>query len=566
MGGREVGGLANQLAAHLHFDRAGDAERLRRFWQAPRLATGPGLKAVDLFDAVHDGRVKALWIVATNPADSMPRADHVREALARCPFVVVSDCWPTDTSRHAHVVLPAAGWGEKDGTVTNSERRISRQRRFRDAPGEARPDWWMFAEVARRMGFAPAFAWDGPAAIFREHAALSHFENDGARAFDIAAMAPDDDAGYEQMAPQLWPAGSERLFGDGGFSTPDGRARCIPTPYRALSAPTLASPTLPSPTLPSPTRAFLLNTGRVRDQWHTMTRTGRVPRLMTHTPEPTLALNPADAARLDLASGDLARVATDAGHAVLRVAVTTAQRPGTVFAPMHWTDTHAATGPIGRAVTARCDPHSGQPELKATPASIRRVAVAVHGLLFRRQGGALPGPWHWTRVPLDNGHLYRLASTGALAATDALFGPLPAHVEWIEMEDAARGVLRRAALVDGVLEACLLLAADAAALPQPESIAPLLGTVIPDHQRWRVLIGGRTGQAAETGPLVCACFGVGRAAICRAVREQNLRTTRDIGASLNAGTNCGSCVPELQAILRDLHSSPGYQETIAWTP
>ena len=173
MGGREVGGLANQLAAHMRFDDPLDRAVLTEFWNAPALAPEPGLKAVDLFDAVADGRIKAIWIVATNPAASMPRADKVRAALAACPFVVVSDCWPTDTTALADVVLPAAGWGEKDGTVTNSERLISRQRAFRPAPGEARPDWWQFAEVGRRMGWEEAFAWTSPAAVFREHAALS---------------------------------------------------------------------------------------------------------------------------------------------------------------------------------------------------------------------------------------------------------------------------------------------------------------------------------------------------------------------------------------------------------
>ena len=375
--------MANQLAAHLQFDSPGDHDKLCRFWNAPRLATRPGLRAVELFDAVLDGRVKALWIVATNPAASMPRADRVRAALDACPFVVVSDCWPTDTTRYAHVVLPAAGWGEKDGTVTNSERRISRQRKFRDAPGEARPDWWMFAEVARRMGFAHAFAWDGPAAIFREHAALTGFENHRERVFDIAPLAHNDDDAYAEMAPCRWPLRASRPFVDGGFSTPDRRARFVPTPYRGLSR-NSAGP-------------FLLNTGRVRDQWHTMTRTGHVPQLMMHTPEPMVALNPADAVRLDLAEGDLARIETDTGNVVLRVTVTAAQRPGELFVPMHWTDEFSASGPIGRAVAARLDPHSGQPELKATPASISRVTTRFHGLLLRRTGGALPPLCHWTR-------------------------------------------------------------------------------------------------------------------------------------------------------------------------
>src|SRR5262249_1362593 len=179
MGRREGGGLANQRDAHMRFAQPADVDRVRRFWSAPRMATQPGLKAVDLFDALLERKVKALWILSTNPAVSMPRAERVRSALGACPFVVVSDCWPTDTTRFADVVLPAAAWGEKDGTVTNSERCISRQRAFRPAPGDARPDWWMLAQAAQRMGWQQAFAYRKPADIFREHAALSGFENDG---------------------------------------------------------------------------------------------------------------------------------------------------------------------------------------------------------------------------------------------------------------------------------------------------------------------------------------------------------------------------------------------------
>ena len=159
MGGREVGGLANQLAAHMSFANPADVDRVRRFWRAPRMATQPGLKAVDMFEAARDGKIKALWILNTNPAVSMPRAGRVRAALGACPFVAVSDCWPTDTTCFADIVLPAAAWGEKDGTVTNSERCISRQRAFQSPPGEARPDWWMMAEVARRMGWQSEFAY-----------------------------------------------------------------------------------------------------------------------------------------------------------------------------------------------------------------------------------------------------------------------------------------------------------------------------------------------------------------------------------------------------------------------
>ncbi|HEX4366632.1 MAG TPA: molybdopterin-dependent oxidoreductase, partial [Rhodopila sp.] len=327
MGGREVGGLANQLAAHMRFDDPTDRAALQAFWRAPALAPKPGLKAVDLFDAVLDGQVKALWIVATNPAVSMPRADRVRAALAACPFVVVSDCWHTDTTEHAHVVLPAAGWGEKSGTVTNSERRISRQRPFRKAPGQARPDWRLFAEVGQRMGWKDAFAWQTPAAVFREHAALSGHANGGRRVFDISAVADIDEAGYDALQPFRWPlpAGATdeggRLFGQGGFSTPDGRARFVPTRYQAL-----------------PAAGLRLNTGRVRDQWHTMTRTGLAPALMSHTPEPVLTIHPADAAKAGITQGALARVTSAEGDVLLRADLRHTQRHGEMFAPMHWTD------------------------------------------------------------------------------------------------------------------------------------------------------------------------------------------------------------------------------------
>ncbi|MPR13848.1 molybdopterin-dependent oxidoreductase, partial [Microvirga tunisiensis] len=189
MGGREVGGLANMLAAHLDINSPNHRELVQTFWGSPGIAERPGLKAVELFRAVGDGRVKAIWIMGTNPADSLPDADAVQDALRSCPFVVVSDVTRTDTTRHAHVLLPAAGWAEKSGTVTNSERRISRQRSFLKAPGEARPDWRIICDVAARMGFAEAFDYRSPAEIFREHAALSGIANDGTRDFDIGACA-----------------------------------------------------------------------------------------------------------------------------------------------------------------------------------------------------------------------------------------------------------------------------------------------------------------------------------------------------------------------------------------
>ncbi|HEY5347669.1 MAG TPA: nitrate reductase, partial [Rhizomicrobium sp.] len=339
MGGREVGGLANQLAAHMNFAPL-DVDRVRRFWNAPNIASRPGLKAVDLFEAVGDGRIKAIWIAATNPADSMPRAHAVREALGACPFVVVSDAWPTDTTAHADVILPAAAWAEKDGTVSNSERRISRQRAFRAAPGLARPDWWMFAEVARRMGWEKEFSYSGPADIFREHAALSAFENEGARLFNIGALAGLDDAGYDALAPFQWPDNKARLFARGSFPTPDGRARMLPLANEACDAGTGDF-------------TLKLNTGRIRDQWHTMTRTGRVPRLMRHISEPELAMHPRDAAARGLVTGGLARIESESAASMMRVQVSEEQRQGEIFAAMHWTGRFSSADAIDRLVHDR---------------------------------------------------------------------------------------------------------------------------------------------------------------------------------------------------------------------
>src|SRR6202790_2766091 len=201
MGGREVGGLANQLAAHMAFSPP-DIDRVRRFWQAPRIATHEGLKAVQMFEAIARGGIKALWVMGTNPAVSLPDADAARAALKKLELFVVSENVVANDTVNAgvHVLLPAQAWGEKSGTVTNSERRISRQRAFLKPPGETKPDWWIVSEVAKRLGFGAAFEFGSAADVFREHAALSGFENNGGRDFDIGALASLSDEAFEAMA------------------------------------------------------------------------------------------------------------------------------------------------------------------------------------------------------------------------------------------------------------------------------------------------------------------------------------------------------------------------------
>ena len=549
MGGREVGGLANQLAAHMMFEPE-DVDRVRRFWNAPRIASGAGLKAVDLFEAAAAGRIKALWIAATNPAASMPRAGLVREALSACPLVIVSDAWPTDTSARADVVLPAATWAEKDGTVTNSERRISRQRAFRAAPAAARPDWWMFTEVARRMGFVTEFAYAGPADIFREHAALSAFENDGGRLFDIGALADLDDEAYDGLAPQQWPcprpgrgAAGPRLFARGGFPTQDGRARMI-----ALDV---------APPRSETDRPLVLNTGRVRDQWHTMTRTGRVSQLMTHVAEPRLAMHPQDAAERGIAEGGLARIESAQASAVLRVTIDAAMRPGDVFVPMHWTDQFASTGPIGRLVHAVTDPVSGQPDLKGTSVQVAPVAEAWRGLLLRGMDGdpALGEGLYWSKAPIEAGFAYELSGWTPLAelvhserVLRRLLGVAEA-AEVVSYSDPKKSAFRYAGMVGGRLQACVFFAPPGAVIPEAEPARRLLGHEVEPGARLALLAGLEAGAARGGGKTICACFSVGAEAITNEIRARRLTSAAEIGAALRAGTNCGSCIPEIKKLL-----------------
>src|SRR3984957_19541853 len=380
MGGREVGGLANQLAAHMAFTPP-DIDRVRRFWKAPRIATHEGLKAVQMFEAIGRGEIKALWVIGTNPAVSLPDADAARAALKKLELFVISEnVRSNDTVKSgAHVLLPAQAWGEKSGTVTNSERRISRQRAFLAPPGETKPDWWIVSEVAKRLGFAAAFNFNSEADVFREHAALSAFENNGSRDFDIGALKAVSDEGFEMMAPVLWPIREgaqpqQRFFADGRFFSNDRKARFVAPEIPALRTETSAG------------RPLRLNTGRIRDQWHTMTRSGMSPRLGQHLPEPFVEVHPDDAIRFGVADGGFARVTTDYGQCTLRVAVSARQQRGMLFAPIHWSEATASSARAGALAAPFTDPFSGQPESKATPASIQPYEYVFRGFALSRGG------------------------------------------------------------------------------------------------------------------------------------------------------------------------------------
>jgi len=542
MGGREVGGLANQLAAHMDPDNAADVDRLRRFWRAPTLKGGQGLKAVDMFEAVESGRIKAIWIMATNPAVSLPDAGRVRAALAKCPVVIASDVMAdTDTLRFAHIRLPAAAWSEKDGTVTNSERRISRQRAFRPAPGAAKPDWWIVTQVARALGHGRAFRYRRPADVFREHAALSAFENKGRRAFDIGGLAKLSNRAYDALAPVQWPLptgakrGTARLFAEGGFPTADGRARMVPVVRRAVPGTAEDAP-------------LLLNTGRYRDQWHTMTRTGLAPRLAAHRPEPLLDIHPEDAAVCGVTDGGLARVSSPSGTVLVRVAVTEGQRRGEVFLPIHWTDTHAAKAVVSRVIPAVTDPVSGQPQSKNVAVQVSPVTPAWQGVLLSRRAPALDRVTYWAAHAAKGCTAYELAGEdGNIGLPEILFAA--PDLQRLDYWDAQRGVSRHAWTDGDRLVACLFVGPERPDVARDWLTGMFAGTALTPADRAVVLAGRAPGATEDKGRLVCSCFAVGLNQIVGALRDGRATTVAEIGAALSAGTGCGSCIPELKEVL-----------------
>src|SRR5216684_1756120 len=544
MGGREVGGLANQLAAHMGFTPP-DIDRVRRFWKAPRIATHEGLKAVQMFEAIGRGEIKALWVIGTNPAVSLPDADAARAALKKLELFVISEnVRSNDTvDAGAHVLLPAQAWGEKSGTVTNSERRISRQRAFLTPPGETKPDWWIVTEVARRLGFGAAFDFSSAAEVFREHAALSAFENDGRRDFDIGALKSLSDEAFDAMAPAQWPAREnappqQRFFTEGGFFANDHKARFVAPEIPALRSETTAG------------RPLRLNTGRIRDQWHTMTRTCISPRLGQHLPEPFVEIHPDDAVRFGIVDGGFARVVTDYGQCTLKVAVSERQQHGMLFAPIHWSEANASTARVGALVAPFTDPFSGQPENKATPASIVPYEYVFRGFALSRTPLEMPAEapqvW-WTRVAVVGGYGYLFADNGDLARWQSWLRSV-AGDDLAEYKDLGGGVYRAASFAEGRIETCLFVgpARDAGDWDVVKHM--FAADRLSDDQRRMLLSGKSIDGLASAGPIVCACFGVGRTTICDAIAA-GAGSAAEIGVQLKAGTNCGSCIPEMKRLI-----------------
>ena len=593
MGGREVGGLANMLAAHMDFPIKGKPESnagwqtVSDFWQTKNLAKKPGLKAVDLFDAVYSGKIKAIWIMATNPVVSMPNSNKIKAALKKCPLVIVSDCiTKTDTTAYADVLLPAMGWAEKSGTVTNSERRISRQRSVFASntldniiasdtlnasltENQARPDWWIMSHVAQRMGFA-GFEFANSADIFREHATLSGMNNTDAnnnrRDFDISALATITNEEYDKLTPQQWPLtngsdtqSSKRFFSAGNFYTQNKKANMIAVTHK-------------NPTHQT-TQAYplILNSGRIRDQWHTMTRTGIVAKLGAHITEPFVHIHPVDAEFLKLKDQSIAAISNQWGETKARISVTKNVTPGNCFMPIHWSKTNASDGHVCNLVSPDVDPVSGQPELKHTPVKIEVWQAQSNALVISKDplNENLLDEYfgYWVKRTVDSGFHYTLASTkdSHEIASQLKQNALAIMGIQIEFNHKESSSYRSAKIVDKQLLSAFVVA------PQiKHSDYAWLDTLLAkelDTDIQRSLLSGKACASLLEGKQICACKQVGELTIKQSVRESLQaqksnnhvfnaeETLENVRTCTNAGTGCGSCVPEIKQIIAKITPS-----------
>jgi assimilatory nitrate reductase catalytic subunit len=482
----------------------------------------------------------------------LPNADKVKQALRQCEFVVVSDCIAnTDTTALAHVALPALGWSEKDGTVTNSERCISRQRALFSPAGSAKPDWWIITQVARRMGFEQAFHYQSPVEIFREHAALSGFENNAGqviRDFDISAFAEISQHDYDNLLPIQWPVnqaypqGRARFFDDGQFFTASGKAQFIAiTPKSPIN-------------LPDKNYPLILNTGRLRDQWHTMSRTAIAAKLNQHKPEPFVEVHPVDAQSYALLANTLAVIESRWGSMIARVQISDCQQQGSLFVPMHWTEQYASRGRMGALVNPVVDPVSQQPESKHTPVKIKAYQPAWQGFILSRHEMAVTETEYSVKIKGEQFYRYELAGETLpedwrSSVRKNLCGTETPTPQWQEYQDLAKGNYRAARIVDNQLETVIFIAADSN-LPERSWLTGLfLKAQLETQERMALLTGLPPLGVPDVGIIVCACFNVGEKTIKTTIKEKGLKTHQEVGRCLKAGTNCGSCVPEIKALL-----------------
>ncbi len=552
MGGREVGGMANLLSGHRDLSNAVHRAEVAALWEVPDVPSRPGKTAVEMFEAVRRGEIKALWIACTNPAQSMPDLNLIKEALNSAEFVVVQEAFRnTDTVPYADVLLPASTWGEKTGTVTNAERCISRVNSAVPPPGEARHDWKIAVDFAKklalRLGKPNILEYADTESIFNEHRATTV-----GRDLDIGGMSY---ALLENTGPQQWPlsqgaqVGCKRLYTDGIFPTPSGKARFVKTTYVPVAEDTDARYPLH------------LNTGRLRDQWHGMSRTGNVGRLFSHVEEPLLALHATDMARRGLIDGDIAQIVSRRGKLMLRVETSKEMQSGQVFLPMHWGSQFMSGLGVNALTLSTFDPQSKQPELKHAAVQVEKITPPWQ-MVAMRKGDALnrmsqlqPLLANFDYAALgmygreDELVVLRVAHASAvpeslLMQIDAILG-LDEREQLMDYRDARRGISKRALMHNGQLLGVRLTGETAARDWLKEVIAQ--GADAQSLRPWLLapLSAPPAGQP-HRGRIVCNCLNISEQEILHQVK--NGLDAATIQEKLKCGTQCGSCLPELKRL------------------
>lgn len=540
MGGREVGGLANQLAAHLDIENEAHQSLVQRFWLSPTMAKKAGSNAIDMFDEIAAGKIKAVWIMATNPMVSLPNNAAIKKALETCELVVVSDCIAkSDTLKFADVAFPSTGWGEKNGTVTNSERRISRQRPLVAPYSGAKNDWQIMCEVAKKMGFE-GFDFTDPSGIFEEWAQLTDFENNGSRLLNLSGLVGLTKSQYDNLKPIMWPVVKNQpykngqVFTDNQFSTADKKARFIPiTPQLPVQQTSNDYP-------------FVMNSGRIRDQWHTMSRTGKSTALSSHITRPYIEINPLDASKLAIKQNDLISAIAQTGHVTAHAKVTDSVRKGECFMPIHWNKQFASSATVSGLYQSVVDPLSGQAECKHGAVNIVKAPFVQYMQLFAKNELVINSDF-WLKVNASNCFNYQLALnepqsdllyycqtlTGLQGQWSAMNTAKAMHVQCIQNDQLAFvGVIS-----NEQKEISL------------EWINHLFAEPLLTFTQLQSLLYATPDEEFTQGVQVCSCFKVREQPIINAIKN-GANTVEQLGSELKCGTNCGSCKTQLSQLIK----------------
>ncbi|MGY5510389.1 molybdopterin-dependent oxidoreductase [Vibrio antiquarius] len=541
MGGREVGGLANQLAVHRAFD-ADSIKQVQAFWDSPEIATKPGLKAVELFEAVERGEIKVLWIMATNPVVSLPDNQMVKRALEACPFVIVSDITAeSDVAKYADVLLPAAGWGEKQGMVTNSERRLSRQRQFQTPPGEAKSDWWAISQVGQALCALEktqnGFAFTSERAVFREYAAMTGMNADSPLKLDLSQYANLTEQEYEEWVPTQW--GGERPFADGIYSHPDGKARFVLTSE--------------SPTRLERTKGWWLNTGRQRDQWHTMTRTGHIAHLAASELEPTVYMNTLSATQNRLKAGQLTKLFQPTSNTGIYAKVAIDEGLGfqDLFMSMHWAGRYGGESSVNAIINSAKDPISGQPAFKSSYVEVQDAAVKTYGMFIGTQfdsgkflysafqAESNLGIWRFAHDKRPKKQSFCRTEKSRRITIDIAQG-------WLAVDYDLVGDVR-------IIRSVLMVSSEPIQTDYT-NFTHLIGKPMELSQLLTIT------QSQSSAKLVCSCFRVTDKQIHDAMEKQDCTSLTQLQNKLKCGTNCGSCVSQIKQMVDSHQHQKGKQQ------